>query len=51
MNLNSWVKPVKHSVLIVNSVLNVKALVGASNQEKAQVEAFSVISNVRMDVI
>ena len=31
--------PVYHSVL--NSVLNVKALIGAFNQEKAQVGAFS----------
>ena len=29
--------------LCLNSVLNVKALVGAINQEKAQVGAFSVI--------
>ena len=35
--------PVEHSVLTLNSVLNVKALVGAFNQEKALVGAFSVI--------
>ena len=34
--------PVQHSVFI-NSVFNVKALVGAFNQEKAIVGAFSVI--------
>ena len=34
--------PIQHSVLIVN-VLIVKALVGTFNQEKALVEAFSVI--------
>ena len=32
-----------HSAECLNSVLNVKALVGASNQEKALVEAFNVI--------
>ena len=32
----------------LNSVLNVKALVGAFNQEKARVGAFSVITNLRM---
>ena len=30
--------------------LNVKALVGAFNQEKALVGAFSVITNLRMDI-
>ena len=30
--------------------LNVKALVGAFNQEKAQVGAFSVITNLRIDL-
>ena len=34
--------PIYHSVLIV-SYLNVKALIGAFNQEKALVGAFSVI--------
>ena len=34
---------VQNSVLIANSVLNVKALVGAFNQEKALVGAFSLI--------
>ena len=33
----------------LNSVLNVKALVGAFNQEKA-LGAFSVIMNIRMDI-
>ena len=32
------------------SVLNVKALVGAFNQEKALVGAFSVITNLRMEL-
>ena len=32
------------------SVLNVKALVGTFNQEKALVGAFSVITNLRMDL-
>ena len=31
-------------------VLNVKALVGAFNQEKNLVGAFSVITNLRMDL-
>ena len=31
-------------------VLNVKALVGAFNQEKALVVAFSVITNLRMEL-
>ena len=34
----------------LNSVLNVEALVGAFNQEKALVEAFSVITNLRVAV-
>ena len=34
---------------MVNSVLNVKAVVSAFNQEKALVGAFSVITNLRMD--
>ena len=38
------------SVLCLNSVLNVEALVGAFNQEKALVGAFSVITNLRMDL-
>ena len=33
-----------------NSVLNVKAVVAAFNQEKALVGAFSVIANLRMDL-
>ena len=35
---------------IVSFVLNVKALVGAFNQEKALVGAFSVITNLRMEL-
>ena len=34
----------------VNSVLNVKAVVAAFNQEKALVGAFSVITNLRMEL-
>ena len=34
----------------MNSVLNVKALAGVFNQEKALIEAFSVITNLRMDL-
>ena len=34
----------------LNSVLNVKVRVGAFNQEKALVGAFSVITNLRMDI-
>ena len=33
-----------------HSVLNVKAVVAAFNQEKALVGAFSVIMNLRMDL-
>ena len=36
--------------LIVNSVLNVKAVVAAFNQEKALVEAFTVITKLRMEL-
>ena len=43
-------KPIYHSVLIVNSVLNVKVLVGAFNQEEALVGAFSVITDLRVDL-
>ena len=35
---------------INSSVFNAKALVGAYNQEKALVGAFSVITNIRMDL-
>ena len=35
---------------LLNSVLHVKALVGAFNQEKALVGAFSLITNLRMDL-
>ena len=38
------------STSVKHSVLNVKALVGAFNQEKALVGAFSVITNLRMDL-
>ena len=34
----------------LNSVLNVKALVSAFNQEKALVGAFSVITNLHVDL-
>ena len=34
----------------LNSVLNVKTLVGAFNQEKSLVGAFSVITNLRVDL-
>ena len=40
---------VKHSVL-VDSVLNVKALVAAFNQEKALVGAFSVLTILWMEL-
>ena len=36
--------------LYLNSVLNVKGLVGAFNQEKALEGAFSVITNLRVDL-
>ena len=36
--------------IIYNSVLYVKALVGAFNQEKALVGAFSVITNLCVDL-
>ena len=38
------------SALCLNSVLNVKAVVAAFNQEKALVGAFSVITNLRMEL-
>ena len=41
--------PVQH-MQCLNSVLNVKAVVAAFNQEKALVGAFSVIANLRMDL-
>ena len=40
-----------HLALCLNSVLNVKAVVAAFNQEKALVGAFSVITNLRMDLL
>ena len=36
--------------MLLNSVLNVKAVIAAFNQEKALVGAFSVITNLRMDL-
>ena len=36
--------------LCLNSVLNVKAVVAAFNKEKAVVGAFSVITNLRMEL-
>ena len=39
--------PIEHSL---NSVLNGKAVVAAFNQEKALVGAFSVITNLRMEL-
>ena len=36
--------------LSLNSVLNVKAVVAAFNQEKALVGAFIVITNLRMEL-
>ena len=38
------------SVQCLNSVLNVKAVVAAFNQEKALVGAFSMITNLRMEL-
>ena len=35
----------------LNSILNVKAVVAAFNQEKALVGAFSVITNLRMELL
>ena len=35
---------------VLNSVLNVKAVVAAFNQEKVPVGAFSVITNLRVDL-
>ena len=40
----------QHRVLSLNSVLDVKAVVAAFNQEKALVGAFSVITNLRMEL-
>ena len=37
-------------LISLDSVLNVKDLVGAFNQEKVLVGAFSVITNLRMDL-
>ena len=38
------------SMSVKHSVLKVKVLVGAFNQEKALVGAFSMITNLRMDL-
>ena len=38
-----------HIIVLIN-VLNVKAVVATFNQEKALVRAFSVITNLRMDL-
>ena len=35
---------------LIKSVLNMKAVVATFNQEKALVEAFSVIANLRVDL-
>ena len=40
-----------HMHIVLNSVLNVKALVGAFSQEKALVGAFSVITNLLVDLL
>ena len=40
-----------HLAKCLNSVLNVKAVVAAFNQEKALVGAFSVITNLWMDFL
>ena len=39
-----------HFAYCLNSVLNVKAVVAAFNQEKALVGAFSVVTNRRMEL-
>ena len=39
----------QHLFSIVSTVLNVKAVVAAFNQEKALVEAFYMITNLRVD--
>ena len=44
----SWVNACLAKCL--NIVLNVKALIGAFNQEKALVVAFSVMTNLRMEL-
>ena len=43
-----WKLDICHFQQGVNSVLNVKAIVGAFNQEKALVGAFNVIMNLRL---
>ena len=42
--------PVSYDLKSLNSVLNVKAVVTAFNQEKALVGAFSVITNLQMEL-
>ena len=39
-----------HLALCLNNVLNAKAVLAAFKQEKALVGAFSVITNLRMDL-
>ena len=39
-----------HLALCLDSVLNVKAVVATFNQEKALVGAFSLITNLRMEL-
>ena len=39
-----------HLAYSLNSVLNVKVLEGTFNQEKALEEAFSVITNLHVDI-
>ena len=48
---DQWVAPLDDVILgrSLNSVLNVKALVGAFNPEKALVGAFSVNTNLCVD--
>ena len=44
------VDPTVNPSPMINCVLNVKAVVAAFNQEKALVGAFSVITNLRMEL-
>ena len=44
------VNPMVSSAWSLKSVLNVKAVVAAFSQEKALVGAFSVITNLRMEL-
>ena len=45
-----WTFPLVVGNLVLTSVLNVKAVVAAFNQEKALAGAISVIMNLRMDL-